>query len=733
MKEMKEYSFWDLITEYHIEIPGIQRDYAQGRKSESRIAKSLIDDLFDALNSTDSRKINLNFVYGKTDELGDKLCLVPLDGQQRLTTLFLLHWFLSYGILKDKGTLSKFRYETRPSSEDFCLKLVKEDIACQYDENKRISEQIENSKWFFLSWKNDPTISAMLNMLDIIQYKFKKPDEGLFEKLVGKDSPVRFHFLPLDKFKLDDRIYVKMNARGKPLTEFENFKAKFSTLFEIENKSKLDNEWLDIFWKLEKDKANISVKEVDKNYLNFLKNISLNFYVETKEIDKTFRDEFKIIDWYEEVYFDSSYIKQLITVFDSLTSYEDSKKYFQDFLKDTPTYREMLLFYSIMQFFIVKGTINEKNTELYEKWVRVCRNLINNSLIDDPKAFCNAIRSVKKLSNHIDCIYEYLKNQEPKIDFFTQKQCDEEKIKASLLDDERWKTAICEIENHDYFDGQIGFILEFAKKDEMFDIVLFNDYSTKLSKLFSSDFSNKHLFQRALLTFGDYLVDIHSSRTFCTFKRGLREKVDNWRKVFDDPIRSIFLKNLLDKINVNSIEGDLKKIVTNYSEQNWKALFIKNEGIIEYCFNFRIAHWGKKIALAQSDSNGWVKHAELYSFTLLKTKLQGVDFFPFKRVGYWPTSHNEPCAYIDNWFWDKYNFALDIIFEYKDDSFKFSFFDRNGHQVPHKFQSLFDKFDFKQDETSNRWHCLVKENDFDKIKERIDDIVKEMRELSNKK
>ena len=55
----KEYSFWDLITTYDIEIPAIQRDYAQGRKSESRIAKALISDLHDFLTSIETKKINL--------------------------------------------------------------------------------------------------------------------------------------------------------------------------------------------------------------------------------------------------------------------------------------------------------------------------------------------------------------------------------------------------------------------------------------------------------------------------------------------------------------------------------------------------------------------------------------------------------------------------------------------------------------------------------------------------
>lgn len=639
----KEYSFWDLISKYNIEIPAIQRDYAQGRKGESRIANALITDLFNTLTCAETKKINLHFVYGKIDDQH----LIPLDGQQRLTTLFLLHWFLSMGILSesDKNTMSKFTYETRPSTEDFCLKLVKEEI--EYEIGIKISEQVENSKWFFLSWKNDPTISAMLNMLDIIQSKFTQPNEILFNKLIDEDSPVQFHFLPLERFKLDDKIYVKMNSRGKPLTEFENFKANFSILFDSENKSKLDNEWLDIFWKFEKEKAQINIKEVDKKYLNFLRNATLNFCTETMDIDKKFKDNFNIFDEYKTIYQpDSESLKQITNVFDALTSFTDERKYFESFLEDDPDYWNRLRFYAVMQFFIKKGSLNELNIELYEKWIRVCVNLINNTLVQSPDTFYRALRSIKKLSENIDDLYEYLSKPETKIEGFLQKQSDEEKIKAVLiLNHLDWQIEIYNSEKHYYFAGQIGFMLEFSKRDEVYDLEFFKDYSSKLKNLFSSKFRENHdcLFQRALLTFGEYLVPINYCKTFCTFNSSLREKMDNWRKVFDDKDKKVILKKLLDTISIDSIENDLQDIIASYIENDWKSLFIKNKGIIEYCDKYRIAEWGNKIALSRSSADNWRRHAELYSFTLF-LELKKVH----KDVYYNDSSDDVPWIYI-NW------------------------------------------------------------------------------------
>src|SRR5690348_1184106 len=75
-----------------IEIPIIQRDYAQGRDSlaVARIRSNFLDVLHGAL--TTETPVSLDFVYG--DVVNGTLR--PLDGQQRLTTLFLLHWYLAW-------------------------------------------------------------------------------------------------------------------------------------------------------------------------------------------------------------------------------------------------------------------------------------------------------------------------------------------------------------------------------------------------------------------------------------------------------------------------------------------------------------------------------------------------------------------------------------------------------------------------------------------------------------
>ena len=80
-----------------IKIPMIQRDYAQGRPDKARLRKQFLEALFDAIDKDDSKPIVLDFVYGRQveDEDTDEMYFEPIDGQQRLTTLFLLHLYVA--------------------------------------------------------------------------------------------------------------------------------------------------------------------------------------------------------------------------------------------------------------------------------------------------------------------------------------------------------------------------------------------------------------------------------------------------------------------------------------------------------------------------------------------------------------------------------------------------------------------------------------------------------------
>ena len=98
---MAKLTLWKALEQYHIVIPTIQRDYAQGRKNDPKITqirKAFLQALVQSL--TEHHELELDFVYGSLNQKTLEL----LDGQQRLTTLFLLHCYL---VNKNKANINE--------------------------------------------------------------------------------------------------------------------------------------------------------------------------------------------------------------------------------------------------------------------------------------------------------------------------------------------------------------------------------------------------------------------------------------------------------------------------------------------------------------------------------------------------------------------------------------------------------------------------------------------------
>lgn len=325
---MSQTTFWNLLKENKIEIPIIQRDYAQGREGKEYLRQTFLESLKEALDK--NKVLKLDFVYGSTENGA----LQPLDGQQRLTTLWLLHWYMAMraGKLHEAGeALKKFTYETRISSREFCEELCKEfhfkdyrlcknRITCKLLERcprKSIVDFITSQTWFYSSWKQDPTIQSMLRMLggtqikgksgndipDGIEEVFKDKGKENFSKyweiLKSDNAPIVFYYLPLKDFGLSDDLYIKMNARGKQLTNFENFKADlvgyiqekanedetWEKFLQSENNVgipiKLDTEWTDIFWRNKTDDGRI-----DEIYFAFLNRYFLHYAIANLDVNE---------------------------------------------------------------------------------------------------------------------------------------------------------------------------------------------------------------------------------------------------------------------------------------------------------------------------------------------------------------------------------------------------------------------------------------------------------------
>ena len=247
-------SLLDSIDEFV--VPIIQRDYAQGRDkgSNKSLCEEVRTDLIEALKDAliTDKNLLLDYIYGTSDSN----VFYPIDGQQRLTTLFLLHWYIGRKeeIDKDENRktefelLRRFSYEIRDTSKEFCKSLI--DIDVDFTENS-ISFQIKDSSKYHDAYGYDPTVSSMLIVLDTIHDRFKTIELPLWERL----KKIEFWCLSLENFGLTDDLFVKMNARGKRLSRFDVFKSDLESIIEKNGhndgekwKIEIDNTYLDLFW-----------------------------------------------------------------------------------------------------------------------------------------------------------------------------------------------------------------------------------------------------------------------------------------------------------------------------------------------------------------------------------------------------------------------------------------------------------------------------------------------------
>ena len=715
-KKSNTYTFWELVANHSIEIPIIQRDYVQGREKEKRIRSNFLGAIYEALKN--KKTLHLDFIYGVIKDTK----FIPLDGQQRLTTLFLLHYYLSLNKsiefqkhLIDENNNIKFTYEVRSSSREFCQQLISQTI--QLKENSCISKIIEDENWFFSKWKQDPTISSMLIMLDNIQEIFKK--ENLFELL---KEQITFSFLDPTELQIKNanELYIKMNSRGKPLNEFENFKSYFVSFLQDEKKIAFDNEWFEIFWGMKKESIedNANIKETENiienkifgAYFNFFKNITVFYSEEFKEMD-IFKFDYK--DRIDEISktldcLTTNNIKINNAIDKRINKLRDSENFkmniFQDFLKDSEkiTYEERLRFYALMKFFIKIGKI-ENNEILFMQWMKICRSLINNA---SPYAIKNDyIKLLELLNNLADLLlkskfylalseYSIKDNQVPK---HIKLQLKEEILKATLICQKlQYEAEFIKAEENWYLDGQIGFLIEYAGGGNDFDIKKFIEYREKFEALWQVGKDNKILIYQALLTKGDYLPKVDSNYTFCSFDTSIRMKSENWRKVFnkdklktreDNSITTSYFKSLLDNINksepVISLQNIIKKWLEHVSCENNKDYYIYNlikslKHNNKILIRFNNVNNTYLLNSSMCRSNTYQK--ELYTFNLFYENFKDTEFKPFRKIWYYGQGY-EACIVLDSWKINNHNLAIDIKYKKINDAdgYKFSieFFDRN--------------------------------------------------------
>lgn len=646
---MTNYSFLDLLSKEilideeneksvkisSIEIPKIQRDYVQGRfildesgnKKLNEKGRKFLDSIFEHLQKNE--QMELDFVYGSISEIDEnEKKFEPLDGQQRLTTLFLLYWYVgtrelnhsSSEYLKLLSQLSKFTYSTRPSSRRFC-ELLCNSKKTNIDFSAQPSKQIKNLSWFYKSYSKDLTISSMLFMLDEIHQRYNKLNQrNLFARLEN----LRFYPFPLNGFSLTEDLYIKMNARGKELSGFENFKADFINW--MQNKeingvkfyekakyhdvempyylmisNKFDNEWTDFFWNLFKDKNDEDFQiSIDAEFMRFISRYVQNvfisdFNVEAANLDKNEdylnlkkSENYESFDIFEKI-MNEKIIKNLERVLDSFSKNSSSLKSLSraswgdeiDFLSQDFKNKSQVMFFAISSYLENNEITSENEKKSFAQYMRVAYNIMENADIDSVRVMAGCIRYFKNnLIKFSANIYDALSSEKIEATFASE-QVKEEIKKAKFIiknPSEKWETEFIKAESHKFFKGSIGFLI-----DDGMSLQKFSHRYDISQKLFdengiSERFRKNHILLKALIKKYQKYEDFcpASQQNFFTEKDEKEHYLH--KKLVGDKSFISTLKEYCDLPDVDEVEkkaledGNLPSAIAHGTEKETKII-----------------------------------------------------------------------------------------------------------------------------------------------------------------
>lgn len=636
MSDYNKKSFCALASEYHISIPLIQREYAQGRddKQGEEVRKNFVPELIKVLTGKE-KSLEMDFVFGVKEEN----VFIPLDGQQRLTTLLLLHWYFG----AHKGTNWSFTYKSRRMANSFVKGLLAEQ---KYDKNDTPSEWIKGKSWFFENWLTDPTVSGMLTMLDDIH---KEAKEGCDSDNLNN---ITFYLYPIEQLDADN-AYTKMNARGEPLTQWENIKALLdkkaqdfcflSKPWTTEHAKCARSQWVnnidgDWLFKLEEyaglkqdqdelinddDKLESAIMRINCALRNIfdlavfinlakqineekIKTICGNSYGEEaeakkkkdekitllqKEISKFHSHEALLSDYQTHVTRQTFEIA--VDLFQALCKKKDvfekgwsctlcfwnslaaeNKSFTEDFV-----FNEKYRFADCIKFYAASRFSGENPSQ----WLRVIWNIIENSPEINNANFSDAIALIEELAPHSENIIEFLAGNNNKVEAnFASDQVKEELLKARMIwNDHNVYNIIKEVECEIHFKGRIISLLPKAinsknkyKDLTHEDIVIAVDLRKRFDKFVNFIKGNSYPnLGRELLKYGDYTLWSNGNNwQFVVSEESLFKMLHNKSERFYTNFIPAWIKFLDDNENTNGCAHEPTK---------WQYYFIKYTSILD--------------------------------------------------------------------------------------------------------------------------------------------------------
>lgn len=240
-----------------IVIPDLQRDYCWASTkivtgNGQSLVEAYVDDLILASQKEKDAKLKMGLLYGYEYPADNvQLC----DGQQRLTTLFLISGVClnklgeENNIQKEEvssiishGNSSRLQYAIRDSSLSFINNLV---------QNGAFYPEITEEPWFSNEYRRDPSICNMILAIKQIDEKVINAETAkrLLHYILHNIS---FLYFDMQSRTYSEEQYIILNTTGYSLTPTEHVKpkllGKLSDEEQLDKYSKRWESWEQFIW-----------------------------------------------------------------------------------------------------------------------------------------------------------------------------------------------------------------------------------------------------------------------------------------------------------------------------------------------------------------------------------------------------------------------------------------------------------------------------------------------------
>ncbi len=686
-------------------IPDLQRDYCWGNAAHTDEKKELVsgfvDNLINQFDSKSTTNLNLGLIYGyEAPETHIQLC----DGQQRITTLFLL-----IGMLNRKTKDNVFRqylisdfelhddkepylqYSIRESSLYFLSDLV-DKFFLDKSEEKDV-ETIYTSNWFFNEYKCDPSITSMLKALKVIELKL---DDMI--KACGDDwakefgefliSKLTFMYYDMENRQNGEETYVIINTTGEPLSATQNLKPlvinapineNYSGNNEDGDQRMLSQDWEEIetwFWqnrckKNNNDTADAGFNEFlrwitiinlpsKKDCIEFLSKKNYIFPVENISFKKIYGYWRCVRFLFDEWKWNEFLGKELL-----------SPQKMDDKTSPRITLKECFYLLPLIAYCYRRLEYDDENVggniksddrnilRLYKFLHNLCRtdNIDKNAndLIFD------AIQIGQNVSDIIEIVNGEMKNSSGKtIPISNMILTNEEREKLKILEEnpdirDKVEQSFWDVQDENYkiWAGEIMPIIAWSKKglEERFDLELFEVYRKKFNCVFKGEV--KDIVRRALITYN--LKEFPCQFRGRNYSFGLNPS--DWKSIITNNVDKF--KDFFDKIpvatHVDDLTDVLKGMISEFMDEGGFSDFAKNEYLLDYCQQKNIRKDEKKdwLLIKRNNITSYVSIHTMHLFHRLCKK--------YENNNNWRVSlRDEDMIVIEN---ENYGYVVDTWYD----------------------------------------------------------------------